>query len=95
MSTMYLKLEKDWQDHFMLYASTAIIVCTCLGGITVMSIFKNGSGLFEMFEVFTVVVLCTTVLASILTVQKPKLVLKAAIASVTICSLLATFNFIF
>ncbi|MEN8816509.1 MAG: hypothetical protein ABF274_06530 [Nonlabens sp.] len=94
MSMMYLKLEKDWQDHFMLYASIAIIVCTCLGGITVMSIFQNGSGLFEMFEVFTIVVLCTTVLASILTVQKPKLVLKAAIASVAICSIIAACNFI-
>ncbi len=95
MSTAYLKLQKDWQDHFMLYASTAIIVCTCLGGLTVMSVFQNGSGIFHFIQIFTVVISCTTVLASILTVQKPALVLKAVIASVSICTVLAIFNFIF
>lgn len=95
MSTAYLNLEKDWKDHFMMNTAAAIIVCTCLGGITVLSIFQNGSGLFQMFQVFAVVVCCNLVLASILTVQKPALVLKAVIASISICTLIAAFNFIF
>lgn len=95
MSTTYLNLEKDWKDHFMMNTAASIIVSTCLGGITVLSIFQNGSGLFQMIQIFAVVVLCNMVLASILTLQKPAFVLKAVIASVTICSLLAAFNFIF
>ncbi|QJP34634.1 hypothetical protein F0365_09635 [Nonlabens sp. Ci31] len=95
MSTLYVKLEKDWKDHFMLHTAAAIIVCTCLGGLTVLSVFQNGSGVFQMIQIFAVVVLCNLVLASILTLQKPALVLKAVIASISICSLIAAFNFIF
>tara|TARA_R110000751_G_scaffold290156_5_gene396652 strand:- start:51221 stop:51931 length:711 start_codon:yes stop_codon:yes gene_type:complete len=93
MSSLYIKLEKDWKDHFMLHTAAAIIVCTCLGGITVLSVFQNGSGIFQMLEIFAVVVCCNLVLASILTVQKPALVLKAVIASISICTLIAAFNF--
>jgi hypothetical protein len=95
MSLLYLKLEKDWKDHFMLYTAAAIIFCTCLGGMTVLSIFQNGSGVAQMIQIFAVVVLCNLVLASILTLQKPALVLKAVIASVAICSLISAFNIIF
>lgn len=94
MSTLYAKISTDWQENFLLYAASAIILCTCLGGITVLSIFQNGSGLLQMIQLFVVVVLCNAVLASILTVQKPEIVFKAAIASLSICSLLATINFI-
>lgn len=95
MNAMYLKLEKDWQEHFMLYTAAAIIVCTCLGGITVMSIFENGSNLFQRLQIVTVVILCSLVLASILTVQKPAFLLKAVIGSVSICALIAVLNFLF
>ena len=48
MSTLYAKISTDWQENFLLYAASAIILCTCLGGITVLSIFKNDSGLLQM-----------------------------------------------
>lgn len=95
MSSLYLKLENDWKNHFMLHTAAAIIVCTCLGGLTVLSVFQNGSGIFQMIQIFAVVVLCNLVLASILTVQKPALVLKAVITSIVVCTLIAAFNFIF
>ncbi|WP_299685147.1 hypothetical protein [uncultured Dokdonia sp.] len=95
MSALYAKISTDWKENFLLYAASVIIVSTCLGGITVLSIFQNGSGLLQMAQLFVVVVLCNAVLASILTVQKPEIVLKASIASLSICSLLAAINFIF
>lgn len=95
MSAMYLKLTSDWQENFMLYASSAIIGCTCLGGITVYSIFEHGNSLLQMIQLFVVVVLCTGVLASILTVQKPKIVLNTVIASILICTLIAILNLSF
>ena len=95
MSTIYAKLSQDWRENFMLYASVAIIVSTCLGGIACYAIFLNGSGLWQMAQVFVAVVLCTGVLASILTVQKPKVVMNTLIASLVICSLLIMTNLLF
>jgi hypothetical protein len=95
MSAMYLKLSQDWKENFLLYAAATILVSTCLGGITVMTIFQNGSGLLQMIQLFLVVIVCNSVLASILTVQKPQIVFKALIASLVVSSLISLFNFIF
>jgi len=95
MSAMYLRLNRDWNEHFMLYAASAIIVSTCLGGLAVFSIFQNGSILFQMTELFFVVMVCTTVLASILTVQKPKIVLNSLMLSILINVLILTINILF
>lgn len=95
MSAIYLKISKDWTENFLLYASSSIIVSTCLGGLAVFSIFQNGSGIAQMIQVFFVVAICNAVLASILTVQKPKIVLNALIASLTITTLISAINLIF
>ena len=95
MSALYAKLNKDWTENFMLYASTSIIVSTCLGRIAVYTIFLNGSSLWSMIQVFAVVVMCTGVLASILTVQKPKVVLNTLLGSLGICTLLIVMNLLF
>jgi len=95
MSTTIQNLEKDWNDNFMLYASSAIIVSTCIGGISAMSILQHGTGTSQLIQLILTVVLCNSVLASILTVQKPKIVFYAIIASVTICSVIALSNFLF
>lgn len=94
MNTLYAKISTDWQENFLLYAASSIIVSTCVGGVAVLSIFQNGSGLAQMLQLFIVVALCNGVLASILTVQKPKIVLKAVIASLTICTVLTIVNFL-
>lgn len=95
MSALYAKLNQDWRENFLLYASVAIIVSSCLGGIAVYTIFLNGSSLWSMFQVFVAVVLCTGVLASILTVQKPKVVLNTLIGSLVVCTLLIILNLLF
>ena len=94
MSALYAKISTDWNQHFLLYAASSIIVSTCIGAVAVLSIFQNGSGLMQMLQLFVVVALCNSVLASILTVQKPGIVLKAVIASITVCTLLMVVNFL-
>ncbi|MEM9142645.1 MAG: hypothetical protein AAGA86_06630 [Bacteroidota bacterium] len=94
MSTLYFKLNKDWKEHFMLYASVAIIVSTCLGGLAIFSVFQNGRGVIQFIEVMFVVVPCVAVLASILTVQKPKVVLNMFLISLIVCFLISVVNYI-
>ena len=95
MSALYLKLSKDWQENFLLYAASAIIVSTCLGGLAVFAIFQNGGMLVQMIQLFLVVAICNTVLASILTVQKPKIVLNSLIASIIITLSITAINLLF
>ena len=92
MSTFYFNLSKDWQEHYLLNAASAIIVSTCLGGLSVFFIFQSGHIVSQMIQLFLVVSLCTTVLASILTVQKPKVVLNTLIASIVLSLLIVVFN---
>ncbi|MBW1298925.1 hypothetical protein [Aquimarina litoralis] len=95
MQKLYVKFSKDWQDHFMMYAALSIIVSTCLGGIAVFTIFQNGSRMLQFAELLMVVTLCTGLLASILTVQKPKIVFHTLLGSLIICSLITIINLLF
>ncbi len=95
MSHLYAKISKDWKQHFMMYAAFSIIVSTCLGSIAVMSVFQHGNGFFQMLQVFLVVVVCNAVNASILTVQKPKIVLNSMILSGILCTVILVANLIF
>ena len=92
---MYLKVKTDWNENFMLYASVAIIACTCLGGITTYAIFQNGNGIAQMIQLLFVVVSCMGVLASILTVQKPKILFNAILLCLGACTLIGMLNMIF
>ncbi|WP_375238764.1 hypothetical protein [Aurantibacter sp.] len=95
MNTVIQNIEKNWKENFMLHASSAIIVSTCIGGIAAMSILQNGTGIFQLIQLIIVVVLCNAVLVAILSVQKPKMVLYTVIASLVLCTLIAFANFMF
>lgn len=95
MNSLYTKIAKEWNENFMGYSALSIIVSTCLGGITIMSISQHGNSLFQMIQILIVVILCNLVLTSILTLQKPKVVFKSIVISLFICSLIAILNFIF
>lgn len=95
MKAMIQKVSIDWNENFMLYAATSIIVCTCLGGFAVFSIFTESAGLMQKPQIFTVVAVTSNVLASILTVQKPNIVLKAVSVSVVVSTLLMAINLLF
>lgn len=95
MTTLINKINKDWNENFLLYASCAIIVSTCLGGISVLSIFQHGSGALQMVQLHIIVMVCMAVLASILTVQKPKFVLYAITISVIVSVIISLINFMY
>ncbi|MDC8005202.1 hypothetical protein POV27_14165 [Aureisphaera galaxeae] len=95
MKAFYNKLSSDWNENFMLYAALSIIASTCLGSMAVMAIFTHGNTLFQMLQIFLVVAVCNALLASILSVQKPKVVLNLLIVSLGVCALLAALNFLF
>ncbi|MDP5077817.1 MAG: hypothetical protein NWQ19_06970, partial [Nonlabens sp.] len=84
MNTMYAKINQDWNQNFIGYSALAIILSTCVGSIAVMTTMMQGHNLVQMIQVFFVVAACSVHNASILTVQKPSLVLKLLVASLAI-----------
>ncbi|GAA3517264.1 hypothetical protein GCM10022393_34210 [Aquimarina addita] len=81
MNTLYTRINNDWNDHFIGYSALAIIASTCIGSIAVMTTMMQGNGITQMIQLFFVVVACSAHNASILTVQKPTLVLQLLMVS--------------
>ncbi|MEM6516772.1 MAG: hypothetical protein AAF688_11365 [Bacteroidota bacterium] len=92
MEALYSKFGTDIENHLMLYVASAIIIATCLGGISVFYIFQNGNSFVQMSQVFLVTVFCTNVLAAILSVQKPKIIMTAFVCSLIVSTLLMIIN---
>ncbi len=84
MNALYTKISTDWNENFIGYSALAIILSTCLGSIAVMTTMMQGNGLAQMIQIFFVVAACSAHNASILTVQKPNLVLNLLITSVMV-----------
>ena len=78
-----------------MYEALSIIASTCIGSIAVYAIFLHGNSFLQMIQVFAVVAVCSTLNASILTVQKPKIVFNSLVTSLLVCSILAILNFLF
>lgn len=95
MNTMYAKINQDWNQNFIGYSALAIILSTCIGSIAVMTTMMQGHNLVQMIQVFFVVAACSVHNASILTVQKPSLVLKLLVASLAISIVTIVSSFLF
>ncbi len=95
MNTMYAKINQDWNQNFIGYSALAIILSTCVGSIAVMITMMQGHNLVQMIQVFFVVAACSVHNASILTVQKPSLVLKLLVASLAISIAIIVGSFIY
>lgn len=95
MNTMYAKMNEDWNQNFIGYSALAIILSTCIGSIAVMNTMMQGHNLVQMIQVFFVVAACSVHNASILTVQKPSLVLKLLVASLAISIVTIVSSFLF
>lgn len=94
MSSLYSKINTDWKQNFTGYSALGIILSTCLGSVAAMSILQNGVGTSQMIQLFIIVIICNLHNATILTVQKPKVVLNFLIISVIISVLISILNFI-
>ena len=95
MSVLYAKLSEKWNEYFMLFAASALILAICLGGFSIYTIFQSNDRLFQMIQLFLVVVPCAALLASFLTVQKSKTILNILIVSLVVSTLITIGNLIF
>lgn len=93
--TLYNKLSADFTENFIGNTALAIIVSTCIGSIAVYFTLMNGNSFAQMSMVFATVVVCSLHNASILTVQKPKLVFDLLILSIVLNSLLIFGNLMY
>ena len=93
--TLYNKISEDFSENFIGYSALAIIASTCLGSIAVMAVLLHGHHAAQMFMVFLVVAACSAHNASIITVQKPAIVLKLLIVSLMTSLLIIIGNYIF
>lgn len=93
--TLYNKLHADFRENFIGNTALAIILSTCIGSIAILFTLMNGNGFTQMAMVFATVVICSLHNASILTVQKPKLVFNLLMLSIFTNSLLILGNTIF
>ncbi|ARN77815.1 hypothetical protein BST97_07265 [Nonlabens spongiae] len=93
MSTLYAKINRDWNENFTGYSAIAIIASTCLGGFAIFSTMSYGYGILQYISVFMVVAACSIHNASILTVQKPKMVLNLFITSVIVSTVVMLVHF--
>lgn len=94
MNALYVKISRDWDENFIGYSALAIILSTCVGSIAVMTTMMQGNGIFQMIQIFLVVAACSAHNASILTVQKPKLVLQLLITSLLVSMMTILIGFI-
>lgn len=84
MNSLYTKINTDWNENFIGYSALAIILSTCVGSIAVMTTMMQGTGVSQMIQLILVVSACSAHNASILTVQKPSIVLKLLVLSVIV-----------
>lgn len=84
MKSLYANFSLDWNKNFIGYAAMAIILSTCTGSVAVMTMMAKGNGFLPMLMTFFVVIACSGHNASILTNQKPDLVFKLLVLSVTV-----------
>lgn len=91
----YNRLYTEFESGFIGITTIAILAHSCLGGIAAMAILKNGTSPFQMFQLFLVVAFCMMFNGSVLSHQKPKIVLNLLIIGTIANVLIAAFNFIF
>lgn len=95
MNTIYAKINTEWNENFIGYSALAIILSTCVGSIAVMTTMMQGNGIAQMIQIFFVVAACSAHNASILTVQKPKLVLNLLMISLIVSLLTIAVGLLF
>lgn len=93
--TLYNKLSLDFTENFIGNTALAMIVSTCIGSIAVMFTLMNGHGVAQMAMVFATVIVCSLHNASILTLQKPKMVFNLLMLSILVNTLLILGNLIY
>jgi len=69
-----------------------ILGLSCLGGITAMVVLINGTSVFQMVQLFTVILACSGFNGLVICQLKPSFIFKYLTVSVIVCSIIIIVN---
>lgn len=90
----YNKYYSQFEHGFFANSTFGVLVQSCVGGIAAMSVLSNGNSIFQMVQLFIVVMLSVGYNMSILSQQKPKFVFNTLLVSVGLNILISVANWI-
>lgn len=79
--TLYKKFSDQFQEMYFSHATAGILASSCQGSVAAMFILESGHGLWQMIQLFVVVVLCMGYNASVLANLKVKIVINLLLGS--------------
>ncbi len=91
---LYNLLYQDFEELFVGYSAIAVILSSCLGSAAALVILMNGHDVFQMIQLFLVVVVCMGYNATVLAQLKPKIVFNGLIISLLVSVILIIYNVI-
>ncbi|MCM4158308.1 hypothetical protein FHG64_12055 [Antarcticibacterium flavum] len=89
---LYNLLYQDFEELFVGYSALAVILSSCIGSAAALVILMNGHDVFQMAQLFLVVVVCMTYNATVLAQLKAKIVFNSLIISLVVSTLLIIYN---
>lgn len=85
---------ENYKRGFMGNNTLSILGLSCLGGIAAMLVLMNGNSVFQMVQLFLVVVACSGFNGTVLAQLKPSVIFKYLIVSVITCALIIIANLV-
>ncbi|HSI69099.1 MAG TPA: hypothetical protein VK941_02625 [Gillisia sp.] len=89
---LYNLLYEDFEELFVGYSALAVILSSCIGSAAALVILMNGHDVFQMVQLFIVVVVCMGYNATVLAQLKPKIVFNSLIISLVVSTLFIIYN---
>ncbi len=93
MST-YEKMQIEFKNEFFGSVAIGVLVQSILGGIAAMAVLTHGTNIFQMIQLMLVVAACMVFNGSVLSNQKPKIIMNLFLAATAVNVVLAAINFI-
>lgn len=90
--SIYQKYYQVFEKGFIGYSTMGILSQSCMGSVAAMTILQNGTNLWEMIQLFFVIVSCMMFNGAVLSQQKPRLVFNILLWSVSISVLVIAIN---
>lgn len=89
---IYNALYKDFEELYVGYSALAVILSSCIGSAAALVILMNGHDVFQMVQLFLVVMVCMGYNATVLAQLKPKIVFNSLIISILLSTVLIIYN---
>lgn len=94
MATFQIYFD-NYKKGLMGNNTLSILGLSCLGGIAAMLVLMNGNSIFQMIQLFLVVVACSGFNGTVLAQLKPSVIFRYLIFSVITCLLIIVANLFF